>query len=54
MTHPGFIDEILNIKSSYNFGRKTELDIQSTEEARKSVRELRIELITFKILKKSE
>lgn len=53
MTHPGFVDDILKAKSSYNVGRKNELDILSSDETKKLVQELGIKLVTFKFLGKS-
>lgn len=54
MTHPGFVDDILKAKSSYNVGRKIELDILSSVEVKKLVQKLGIKLVTFKFLGKSE
>jgi len=51
MTHPGFVDDALHDKSSYNLSRRTELDILGLKQSKDLVSGLDVELSTFKSLK---
>lgn len=51
MTHPGFIDEELINISSYNYNRKKELDVLTSEEMKKFLRDNNVNLISYKLLR---
>ncbi len=48
MTHPGFVDDILRIKSSYSANRGVELAILGSKQSKSLADELDIKLTTFK------